>query len=76
MPQGIFLSTPAKAFFVEKARDNGRKMVAQGLNAQSCAYASRLATLCRPSSTPPGLDNFIALPPVQAKPWAHACGVA
>ena len=39
--------------------------------AQSCAYASPLATVCRPSSAPPGSDNFIALPPVPALTRLH-----
>ena len=63
---GNRIRTPLKTAVTDScANDN------TGANAQSCAYASLLATLCRPSSTPPGSDNFIALPPVSALSRLH-----
>ena len=58
--------TPLKTAVTDSCVDDNT-----GANAQSCAYASPLATVCRPSSAPQGSDNFIALPPVSALSRLH-----
>ena len=60
------IGTPLKTAVTDSCVDNNTRA-----NAQSCAYASPLATVCRPSSTPPGSDNLNALPPVSALSRLH-----
>ena len=63
---GNKIGTPLKTAVTDNCVDDNT-----GPYAQSCAYASLLASLCRPSSTPQGSDNFIALPPVSALSCLH-----
>ena len=60
------IGTPLKTAVTDSCVDDNT-----GPYAQSCAYASLLASLCRPSSTPQGSDNFDALPPVPALSRLH-----
>ena len=63
---GNKIGTPLKTAVTDSGVDDNTRA-----NAQSCACASPLATVCRPSSAPPGSDNFNALPPVSALSRLH-----